>query len=53
MDLDMYGIVSLGGTAKKDSVIRPQSLENFSEEAYDMTIVGGPKDVKGGMEEGC
>lgn len=47
MDLDMCGMVELGGTASKDSVIKPQIKENFSEEAHDVLWVGKPADRKG------
>ena len=52
MDLNTPGYVKLGGTASKEKFCVPTKKEAFSEEAYDMPIIGGPKDVKGGAEEG-
>ena len=52
MDLNTPGIVELGGTTSKDKVIKPNQVQSFSEESYDFPIIGGPKDVKGGEEEG-
>jgi hypothetical protein len=54
MELDMDCYVSLGGTSKKDSVIKPQVVEVCSDERNDFAegkLIGGPKDIKGGAEE--
>ena len=45
--MGMKDYVSLGGTSKQDSVIKPQRKESFSEEANDVEWVGKPADVKG------
>lgn len=47
MDLDTCGYVKLGSTAAKDSVIKAQPKQSFSEEANDVNWVGEPADRAG------